>query len=84
MDRRLNAARKQPGDRLAEGERAGRVAVVDLLPDTDKEATTLFCLSSTWMAGGSFEFALAPAGPCTAPKTVAVDYTANYVFWAPK
>ncbi len=27
---------------------------------------------------------VAPAGPCTAPKTVAVDYTANYVFWAPK
>jgi hypothetical protein len=27
---------------------------------------------------------LAPAGPCTAPKTVAVDYTANYVFWASK
>ena len=27
---------------------------------------------------------LAPAGPCTAPKTVAVDYTANYVFWGPK
>jgi len=25
-----------------------------------------------------------PAGPCTAPKTVAVDYTANYVFWARK
>jgi len=25
-----------------------------------------------------------PVGPCTAPKTVAVDYTANYVFWAPK
>jgi Protein of unknown function (DUF3455) len=27
---------------------------------------------------------VAPAGPCTAPKTVAVDYTANYVFWAKK
>ncbi len=27
---------------------------------------------------------VAPAGPCTAPKTVAVDYTANYAFWAPK
>jgi Protein of unknown function (DUF3455) len=27
---------------------------------------------------------VAPAGSCTAPKTVAVDYTANYVFWAPK
>ena len=25
-----------------------------------------------------------PAGPCAAPKTVAVDYTANYVFWARK
>jgi hypothetical protein len=25
---------------------------------------------------------VAPAGPCTAPTTVAVDYTANYVFWA--
>ena len=25
---------------------------------------------------------VAPAGTCTAPKTVAVDYTANYVFWA--
>ena len=25
-----------------------------------------------------------PTGTCTAPKTVAVDYTANYVFWAPK
>jgi hypothetical protein len=25
-----------------------------------------------------------PAGPCIAPKTVAVDYTANYVFWARK
>jgi hypothetical protein len=27
---------------------------------------------------------LAPTTPCTAPRTVAVDYTANYVFWAPK
>jgi len=27
---------------------------------------------------------LAPTGTCTAPKTVAVDYTANYVFWAQK
>jgi hypothetical protein len=27
---------------------------------------------------------VAPAGPCTAPKTVAVDYTANCVFWAKK
>jgi hypothetical protein len=27
---------------------------------------------------------VAPAGTCTAPKTVAVDYTANYVFWGPK
>ena len=27
---------------------------------------------------------VAPAGPCTVPKTVAVDYTANYVFWAKK
>ncbi len=27
---------------------------------------------------------LAPAGTCTAPNTVAVDYTANYVFWAQK
>lgn len=27
---------------------------------------------------------ITPAGPCTAPKTVAVDYTANYVFWGPK
>jgi hypothetical protein len=26
----------------------------------------------------------APAGTCTAPSTVAVDYTANYVFWAKK
>ena len=25
---------------------------------------------------------VAPTGSCTAPKTVAVDYTANYVFWA--
>jgi Protein of unknown function (DUF3455) len=25
---------------------------------------------------------LAPTGTCTFPKTVAVDYTANYVFWA--
>ena len=25
-----------------------------------------------------------PTGSCTAPKTVAVDYTANYVFWGPK
>ena len=25
-----------------------------------------------------------PTGTCTTPKTVAVDYTANYVFWAPK
>jgi hypothetical protein len=23
-------------------------------------------------------------GTCTTPKTVAVDYTANYVFWAKK
>jgi Protein of unknown function (DUF3455) len=27
---------------------------------------------------------VAPAGPCTAKKTVSVDYTANYVFWASK
>ena len=27
---------------------------------------------------------VAPAGPCTAPDTKAVDYTANYVFWAHK
>jgi hypothetical protein len=27
---------------------------------------------------------VAPAGPCTVPSTVAVDYSANYVFWAPK
>ena len=27
---------------------------------------------------------LAPVGNCTAAGTVAVDYTANYVFWAPK
>jgi len=27
---------------------------------------------------------VAPTGTCTAPKTVAVDYTANYVFWAKK
>jgi hypothetical protein len=27
---------------------------------------------------------VAPTGTCTAPKTVAVDYTANYVFWGPK
>ena len=27
---------------------------------------------------------LAPTGTCTAPTTVAVDYTANYVFWAQK
>jgi hypothetical protein len=27
---------------------------------------------------------LAPTEPCTAPKSVAVDYTANYVFWAKK
>jgi hypothetical protein len=27
---------------------------------------------------------VAPAGTCTAPRTVAVDYTANYVFWAKK
>ena len=27
---------------------------------------------------------VAPTGTCVAPKTVAVDYTANYVFWAPK
>jgi hypothetical protein len=25
-----------------------------------------------------------PTSPCTIPSTVAVDYTANYVFWAPK
>jgi hypothetical protein len=25
-----------------------------------------------------------PTETCTTPKTVAVDYTANYVFWAPK
>ena len=25
-----------------------------------------------------------PTDTCTAPKTVAVDYTANYVFWAKK
>jgi hypothetical protein len=25
-----------------------------------------------------------PAGPCTVPRTVAVDYSANYVFWAHK
>ena len=27
---------------------------------------------------------IAPTGTCTAPKTVAVDYVANYVFWAKK
>ena len=27
---------------------------------------------------------VAPTGTCVAPKTVAVDYTANYVFWGPK
>jgi Protein of unknown function (DUF3455) len=27
---------------------------------------------------------VAPTGPCTAPRTVAVDYSANYVFWAAK
>ena len=27
---------------------------------------------------------VAPAGTCVAPKTVAVDYSANYVFWGPK
>jgi hypothetical protein len=27
---------------------------------------------------------VAPTGTCTAPKTVAVDYTANYVFWGPR
>jgi hypothetical protein len=27
---------------------------------------------------------VAPTGPCTVPTTVAVDYTANYVFWAKK
>jgi uncharacterized protein DUF3455 len=27
---------------------------------------------------------VAPTGPCTAPSTRAIDYTANYVFWAPK
>jgi hypothetical protein len=27
---------------------------------------------------------VAPTGTCVAPKTVAVDYSANYVFWGPK
>lgn len=27
---------------------------------------------------------VAPTGTCTAPNTAAIDYTANYIFWAPK
>ncbi len=27
---------------------------------------------------------VAPTGTCTVPNTAAVDYTANYLFWAPK
>jgi Protein of unknown function (DUF3455) len=27
---------------------------------------------------------VAPTGTCSAPTTAAVDYVANYVFWAPK
>jgi hypothetical protein len=36
VNRHLDLARQQPGDRLAEGERTARVAVVYLLTDADK------------------------------------------------
>jgi hypothetical protein len=48
-------------------------------PNTTGVFSNVALIQRTDTRGG-----LTPAGPCTVPKTVAVDYSAIYVFWAKK
>lgn len=53
-------------------------------PDPDNKIQTGVFSNVAFIQRTDTRGGVAPAGPCTAPKTVAVDYTANYVFWAHK